>query len=1192
MNRQMVELSKEVIESKNRLSFLMIDVDHFKGFNDNFGHEKGDKALIWVAQTIASAAGDRGIPIRYAGDEFIILLPGVSKADAYDMAEGLRRQVSQEKIQIEGLSEKVSLTFSIGLSNYPEDTEDPSQLLSMADKASYNSKRKGRNLVSMCEEHTPDALDASTIYRYFPCKTLVGRDELMKKLTGIILPGREKERPIIVLQGLPGSGKSRILEELHSISDAQRCFLVNTQGASYTVGQPFIELIDPLSRMLKNNPELASKALSRLTPLQGQLILPLLPDISRYVIVNESLPVIDPDVRKEALLDGLKEIVLEISREKPVYIFFDEFHFSNLGTRMLLGKIKSDPRGMGVAVFAAICDVETVKNKDVDLMQFFMEYQEKGLLEKIPLRPLDKAQVALMLDNIIRGLAGHGHVVDFIHRNAEGSPGKVEEILKKLIARKRIAIEKGRLVVEEFSGQDALDTTGILARAGGFPVDGEVSGLLTKASVVGSRFNLDLLKNLESKSEGQLYGILEKAKKTDLISHKVLDEEDVFEFRADELKSDLYTSLEDAHRKDLHRRVGLAEKDKNAEHLEQALSKLAYHFERAGDHPEAMYYLSKLAREFEGLFSPTLLEVYVGKLPTTQEDWGEEKILDTGEKELAVRVCRRLKKALVNLDRYPADSEIVRGSIDSTFQELKKLLETAGITTFSEAEGSLLINKESPGIEEDSDFKEADFISVLEGADLKGISFRKGIEKDEFFRFMDVLTRENRDSIEKGGGWAKVLEDRKITNVQVNQRVFITMGHRELMDTYRIKKEKVIVKEKVLESGDAEDKAGPPLPREFIEQLDIIKEKYAGDKVLIDFLNHLKETFSKLPPQLQGGPPREEGVRLKGTRPSAARKEEKKEEDEESRKAAAAEMESSAARRIAEMMEHYNLLIMDKVKEDIDVLIHELAYPDLEMVQLAGSALLARGKEVVTPLFNYLLDTDNMVARKIGLVILRKLDSQVGKRFLEALIGDTNARQKETILQILREFPEAPLSDTYTILLRDPDARVRRVFLGIIEQKNVSHYTELLTSALDDENEEVVSDAAAGLGSSGNEAAVPHLARLLKKKWIIFNDGRFQAQEAACKALGKIGTDSALSALQDVLKVSPVFFLKRNKPPSVRAAAAFAMGYFPPDRVKEILDRAAKDGSPVVRSAVKIARSMHEDWKVGKRQGESISSLQ
>ena len=593
-----------------------------------------------------------------------------------------------------------------------------------------------------------------------------------------------------------------------------------------------------------------------------------------------------------------------------------------------------------------------------------------------------------------------------------------------------------------------------------------------------------------------------------------------------------------------------------------------------------MYYLSRIAREFEGLFSPTLLEVHVGHLPDVKEDWEEEKILTQKEKEMALRVCRWFKTTIGNLELYPAHSEIVRGSIDSAYMELQKLLDQVNVVTFAEADGSLLINREPPDIDETSDFKEDDFIGILERANLKGISFRKGLTREDFVKFQDILISHSREQIENKGGWARILDDGKIENVQANQKVYITLGRKELLDSYKVKKEKVIVKQTVYESDQPspESKKTSPIPGDFLEQLDIIREKYAKDPELIRFLEILRDTLDRLPPSAFESdlPPRRPKLTKARVRDELSEEEKAKKEKEKKK---ASGTESASSRRISEMMERYNLLIMDKIKQDVDVLIHELAYPDMEMVQLAGSALLNRGREIIEPLFHYLIDSDNITARKTGVMIMRKLDNNAGKRFLEALIGDTNARQKETILHILREFPEASLSDVYTILLRAPDVRVRRVFLRILEGKESSHYISMLFEALQDKNEEVVADAAESLGNIGEPSAVPYLAKIVEKKWIIFNDDRFKAQEAACKALGKIGTQEALSVLIKTIKVNPIMFVKRDKPPSVRAAAAFALGYFPRDKVAGLLELAERDSSPVVRSAVKLAKSMQEEWK-------------
>ena len=84
------------------LSLLMMDLDRFKEINDNYGHEAGDQVLIWVASLIKEVSGDQGLAIRYAGDEFIILMPNGAKEAALKVAEQLLQRLHQEVCPLAG----------------------------------------------------------------------------------------------------------------------------------------------------------------------------------------------------------------------------------------------------------------------------------------------------------------------------------------------------------------------------------------------------------------------------------------------------------------------------------------------------------------------------------------------------------------------------------------------------------------------------------------------------------------------------------------------------------------------------------------------------------------------------------------------------------------------------------------------------------------------------------------------------------------------------------------------------------------------------------------------------------------------------------------------------------------------------------------------------------------------------------
>jgi len=135
---------RRALLNHENLSLLMCDLDHFKNINDHYGHAIGDLALQRVAQVLRTIC-EHGIVARYGGEEFAIVLPQVSKTEAKQIAESVRRQVEAEKIEIR--RDVVPVTVSIGVSNIPDDTLDSEELIKLADQRLYQAKHQGRNRV-------------------------------------------------------------------------------------------------------------------------------------------------------------------------------------------------------------------------------------------------------------------------------------------------------------------------------------------------------------------------------------------------------------------------------------------------------------------------------------------------------------------------------------------------------------------------------------------------------------------------------------------------------------------------------------------------------------------------------------------------------------------------------------------------------------------------------------------------------------------------------------------------------------------------------------------------------------------------------------------------------------------------------------------------------------------------------------
>lgn len=135
---------------QRNIAVVMIDVDHFKSINDSYGHPAGDSVLKAVARLIRNDCRDVDIPVRYGGEEFLLILPEINQEGAVVVAERIRKKLAKEVIVHDGVD--IAITGSVGVAAYPEDADNQQQLLELSDRALYMSKRLGRNQVHTASE--------------------------------------------------------------------------------------------------------------------------------------------------------------------------------------------------------------------------------------------------------------------------------------------------------------------------------------------------------------------------------------------------------------------------------------------------------------------------------------------------------------------------------------------------------------------------------------------------------------------------------------------------------------------------------------------------------------------------------------------------------------------------------------------------------------------------------------------------------------------------------------------------------------------------------------------------------------------------------------------------------------------------------------------------------------------------------
>jgi len=147
MSGQLAGMVRRASHGGGPVSALLVDIDHFKRINDNFGHAVGDEVLREFAIRLATNVRAIDLACRYGGEEFVVIMPDTGLVEAERIAERLRNHVAGSPFNVPGVDDELGVTISIGVASTLGATDTALDLLKRADDAVYEAKAAGRNLV-------------------------------------------------------------------------------------------------------------------------------------------------------------------------------------------------------------------------------------------------------------------------------------------------------------------------------------------------------------------------------------------------------------------------------------------------------------------------------------------------------------------------------------------------------------------------------------------------------------------------------------------------------------------------------------------------------------------------------------------------------------------------------------------------------------------------------------------------------------------------------------------------------------------------------------------------------------------------------------------------------------------------------------------------------------------------------------
>jgi diguanylate cyclase (GGDEF)-like protein len=193
-------LANELLRSQRfryKVSLLMIDIDHFKSFNDQYGHPQGDSTLREVSRIIKKTIRAYDVPARYGGEEFAVVLPYADHDQALRVAERMRKAVMACPFPGRSARERLEVTVSIGVATYPANARTKAELIDRADQALYLAKSEGRNRVSLSLASSSDLIKVGFCPAAFTSPyygdVLAGLEDVVKEIKRIELSVRAPE---------------------------------------------------------------------------------------------------------------------------------------------------------------------------------------------------------------------------------------------------------------------------------------------------------------------------------------------------------------------------------------------------------------------------------------------------------------------------------------------------------------------------------------------------------------------------------------------------------------------------------------------------------------------------------------------------------------------------------------------------------------------------------------------------------------------------------------------------------------------------------------------------------------------------------------------------------------------------------------------------------------------------------------
>ena len=744
------------------ISLIMLDIDYFKQINDTHGHEAGDQALIWVATLLRKAAGEQGLPIRYAGDEFMILLPQTEKQAALQIAERVVELVHERPVYLEGTDVEFVLTLSIGVASAPEDAQTGKDLIQKVDTALYFSKKTGRDRLSNASLVTPHEVSDKTALYHLDKATIAGRQPQLATVAEALNRFSGGKSQFLIVEGAAGLGKSEFLDTIQKNISESKDWQIMVDGVAQELFRPYYLTTKILIETFNRLPDKGVKIFEGLNPKETYYLSHILPQLGEF----ESYSKDDEKAQREGLFTTLVNFMPKVLSSRPFILLVDDLHFADEATLLLLRRLilnKSFP--IFICATASETSHDNFEGDPPPLERFYGSYCKELDIHKVSLTPLTAAHVAEHLRGIFPQLDLPQNFENNLAKITQGNPLFLNEIVRKLIMDRKINLVGNQWVVEPLGEGYLPESLEQIVSEKIAALDEESRSLLDQASTFGENVSLSMLSGSSEEMEAKVLEFLDQAVAQGLVSSEFQINDETIRFLSKRVLDIAYGAIEKERKQELHERVGSYQEVLFEQHLIPSAATLAYHFKRSTNQEKARNYEKLQASSNSRLFDAAEAVYYTAE--RSSEAAPETSPLDKNTLPLIPAVIRSMLLVVRNLKLYPPGSKAIVASNRQVKEVLDQFLGKNERLSLFGIKNALIVNGQKIDVSEYKYFAES-FLNLLSRFELKGITFKKGLAEKELQILLEAFGRIKHDMIDQHF-WQRFLGEQGIVNIEMTQ---------------------------------------------------------------------------------------------------------------------------------------------------------------------------------------------------------------------------------------------------------------------------------------------------------------------------------------------------------------------------------------------------------------------------------------